>query len=151
MSKPLVYLAGPITGLNYAGATDWRDHAITQLNILSIKGLSPMRFKTYLSKEDVLLAEGYGDFVLSTARGIMTRDRFDCTRADLILVNFLGATRASIGTAMEIAWADLKRIPIVNVMEESGNIHDHAMINEAVGFRVPTLEEGLEVVGRILG
>jgi hypothetical protein len=37
----------------------------------------------------------------------MTRDRFDATRCDVLLVNLLGAERVSIGTMMEVAWADL--------------------------------------------
>ena len=68
-----------------------------------------------------------------------TRDRFDATRCDLLFVNLLGAKETSIGTVMEIAWADLLRKPIVLAIEPEGNIHDHGMIKEAIGFRVPSL------------
>jgi len=51
---------------------------------------------------------------------------------------------------MEIAWADLSRIPVVLVMEPEKNGHDHAMIREAAGFRVSTLDEGLRIVKAIL-
>ena len=40
-----VYLAGPITGLTYDGATDWRHAVAADLNSVGIKGLSPMRGK----------------------------------------------------------------------------------------------------------
>lgn len=146
-----VYLAGPITGLDFAGATDWRKIAKSKLEgNAGIKALSPMRFMDYLARETDLDAMGYDNHVLSTPRGIMTRDRFDCVRADVVLVNFLGATRVSIGTVMEIGWADLSRIPIVCCMEPKGNPHDHAMITEAIGFRVANLEDGLDVVKAIL-
>jgi hypothetical protein len=79
----------------------------------------------------------------------MTRDRFDATRCDVLLVNLLGAERVSIGTVMEIAWADLRRTPIVAVMEE-GNVHEHGMVNEAIGFRVTTLDEALNIIKSIL-
>lgn len=151
-----VYLAGPISGLNFDGATEWRDAVVAELAEAGIKGLSPMRAKEYL--RDAYDAQGgfsatcveYGHLsCLSGPRGIMTRDRFDATRCDVLLVNLLGATRISIGTMMEIAWADLCRTPIVCVMEE-GNVHEHAMVNEAIGFRCGDLAEAVTVVKAIL-
>lgn len=151
MSQPTVYLAGPIMGLDYAGAVDWRVQATAWLAPFGIKALSPMRGKDYLS--DVKSFAGVGDNIgpFSTNRGIMTRDRFDATRCDVMLVNMVGAPKASIGTAMEIAWADYCRTPVVLVMEPKGNPHEHAMLLEAVGFRVETLHEAIEVVRGILG
>lgn len=147
-----VYLAGPISGLNYNGATEWRDHAIQQLAAIGIKGLSPMRCKEYLQGIDDLDKNcvEYGAInCLSSPRGIITRDRFDATRCDVLFVNLLGADRISIGTVMEIAWADLSRIPIVCAMEP-GNLHEHAMVSEVLGYRVSTIEEGLNIVKAIL-
>jgi nucleoside 2-deoxyribosyltransferase len=143
-----IYLAGPITGLDYTGAVDWRVSMIEDLKRVGIEGLSPMRAKEYLAGETNITAQcdGYEKFgSMSIPRGIMTRDRWDATRCDLLLVNFLGATRVSIGTCMEIAWADLKRIPIICAMEKTGNPHDHAMITEAIGFRVDSLDEAFRV------
>jgi hypothetical protein len=34
---------------------------------------------------------------------------------------------------------------------EEGNIHEHAMVNEAVGFRVATLQEALDLAVAIIG
>jgi predicted small integral membrane protein len=212
-TAPTVYLAGPIAGLSYKGATDWRDQAIASLAEAGIRGLSPMRAKEYLrgaekkmehpypvgtrvqvagpdggegkvvgfgeanvsyyvefsdelggtahwhrSKVEAIDTQGfsatceeYGHLSpLSSPRGIMTRDRFDATRCDVLLVNLLGAAKVSIGTVMEIAWADLKRTPIVACIEATGNPHEHCMVNEAVGFRCTSLDEGLHVVRSIL-
>jgi nucleoside 2-deoxyribosyltransferase len=143
-----VYLAGPITGLSYEGCTSWRDWAFKELYNAGHDGLDPMRAKGYLAREDCIGSDY--DTVLSCSRGIMTRDHWDCTRCDVLLVNLIGATNVSIGTVMEIAWAFECRIPIVLCIEKEGNVHDHAMIREAVGFRVETLEEGLNVVKAIL-
>ena len=144
-----VYLAGPITGLSYNGCTDWREHAIKSLSEVGIRGVSPLRAKEYLQNQHVI-ADCYENQVLGSAKGITTRDRWDATRCDILLANLLGADKVSIGTVMEIAWADLSRIPVVLVMEPEKNGHDHAMIREAAGFRVTTLEEGLRLVKAIL-
>lgn len=152
-SSRLVYLAGPITGLSFNGCTEWRQVAIEDLAKHGIKGLSPMRGKDYLAHLTTISGTGE-EYVhlgaLSTPRAVMTRDRFDCTRCDVLLVNLLGADKVSIGTVMEIAWADLSRIPIVVAIEETGNPHEHMMTREAFGFRVPTLDDALHIVKAIL-
>ncbi|MHC4117579.1 MAG: hypothetical protein ACYSWO_08740 [Planctomycetota bacterium] len=142
-----LYLAGPITGCSFAGCTDWRKGVADALAGYNVECLDPMRGKDYLSGETNIGNEY--DTVLSCSRGIMTRDRFDCTRCDLLLVNFLGATKVSIGTVMEIAWADLCRIPIVIVSEDC-NVHNHAMLSEACGFRVESLGSAIDVVKAVL-
>lgn len=149
----IVYLAGPISGLSFAGCTIWRDYAAKTLNERGIRAMSPLRGKEYLAALESISGHGneYAHMgVLSTSRGVMTRDRFDATRCDVLLVNLLGATAVSIGTVMEIAWADDNRTPIVCAMEDTGNPHEHMMINEALGFRVPTLDEALHVTTAIL-
>jgi len=149
-----VYLAGPITGLTYDGATDWRHAVAADLNSVGIKGLSPMRGKDYLAALKGPISgtgEEYAHLgVLSLPRGVMTRDRFDATRCDVLLVNLLGATAVSIGTVLEIGMADVVRTPIVCAMEPSGNPHEHMMISEAIGYRVPTLADAVHVVKAIL-
>jgi len=80
----------------------------------------------------------------------MTRDFNDCSTCDVLLVNLLGASKVSIGTVMEIAWAYQNRTPVVVVMEQEGNPHEHAMIREAIGFRVHTMGEAIAVVRTIL-
>jgi nucleoside 2-deoxyribosyltransferase len=149
-----VYLAGPITGLDYKGCTDWREYAKADLAGAGIAGLSPLRAKEYLAALPGPISgtgEEYAHLgVMSLPRGVMTRDRFDATRCDVLLVNLLGAKAVSIGTVMEIAMADAVRTPIVCAMEPSGNPHEHMMIAEAIGFRVPSIDEALHVVKAIL-
>lgn len=145
----LVYLAGPITGLTYNGTTEWRQQAIDYLKNFGIQGLSPMRHKDYLLHETTI-GDAYEDTVLSSQRGIYARDKFDCHRADAVLVNLLGAKRVSIGTVMEIAWAAANDTPVILVIEKEGNIHEHSMIREACPFRVETLDEALSVLVALL-
>jgi nucleoside 2-deoxyribosyltransferase len=146
-----VYLAGPITGLTYGGCVDWREHAIKELARDNIQGISPMRAKEFL-KNHVTIEDtpDLEDQVLSSQRGIYARDKFDCHRADLLIVNMLDAKKVSIGTVMEIAWAAAINTPIVLVMEEIGNIHQHMMLAEACPFRVTNLRDALRVTVAIL-
>lgn len=145
----IAYLAGPITGCTFEGASDWRDFARDRLATVGIAGMSPMRGKDYLLTETRLM-DVYDKHVLSQGRGIMTRDYNDCQRADVLIVNFVGADRVSIGTCMEIAWAYARKVPVIAIIEEKGNIHDHAMIREAIGFRVTTVEEAIQVADVVL-
>lgn len=146
---PTVYLAGPITGLSYGTSTDWREYAIKDLATAKIRGVSPLRAKDYLKNESNI-ADSYESIALSSSRGITTRDRWDATRCDLVLANLVGAEKVSIGTVMELAWADAARKPIILVIEPEKNVHDHAMVREVTGFRVSTLEEGLKIAKAIL-
>ena len=146
-----VYLAGPITGLTYGDCTDWREYAQKTLGAVGITGVSPLRAKNYLKTcEGELIGDEYFDKVLSCAKGITTRDRWDAMNCDLLLVNLLGAEKVSIGTMIEYGWADAARNPIITVIEEDDNRHDHAMVRELTGFRVETLDEGLNVAKAIL-
>lgn len=151
MSQSLVYLAGPITGLTYGECTDWREQ-MTSLVKPGVQLLSPLRGKQYLeerSNQDGQIVDHYNEWPLSSSRGINTRDHWDVQRCTLVFANLLGATKVSIGTVMEIAWAHAYRKPIILVMEK-GNIHEHAMISECTGFRVYTMEEALQVLNALL-
>lgn len=149
-----VYLSGPITGLTFAGATDWRQYAIESLAADGIVGISPMRAKDYLAALNAPISGHGREYVkmgvLSTPQAVVTRDRFDTQRADVMLMNLVGADRVSIGTMVEIGWADAARVPIIGIIEPSGNVHDHMFVNNMIGFRVETLDEGLAVAKAIL-
>lgn len=147
-----VYLAGPITGLSFAGCTDWRQYA--QQKLLPAEGLSPMRGKEYLKELQNISGTGeeYAHFgPLSLPRGVMTRDYFDCSRADVLLVNLLGAKDKSAGTIMEMAWAFKDQTPVVCAIEPKGNPHDHMMVNESIGFRCTSLDEAIHMTRMVLG
>ena len=147
MSKPSVYLAGPITGLSWEQATAWRREAIAFFRDCGIDAYSPLRGKEYLSSE-TKLADHY-EMPLSTAKAIVMRDRFDCTKRGVVLVNLLYAQRISIGTLFEIAWANAVGVPIVLAMEP-GNPHDHPFVTESCGVRVSDIHQGFELTAKIL-
>lgn len=157
MNKYSVYLAGPISGLDFEDGSNWRQEAMNFLRAHNIDAFSPLRRKDYL-KELGSLTGSYEDWPLSTQRGIYTRDRFDCHRVDLVLANLLtcycgkddaGNTKVSIGTVMEIAWAAQNNTPTVLIMDK-GNVHHHPMLEEACPFIVETLDDALRIVEAIL-
>lgn len=145
MSKFKVYLAGPISGLTYDEAQDWR-HAFAATMPLSIECYSPLRVKHFL-REHGVLEQSYPHHPLSTDRGIMTRDHNDVRTADALVVNLQDAPKASIGTIMEIAWAYAYGVPVIAILDEQ---HDHPMIREAVGFRVSSLDEAAGIIEALL-
>lgn len=153
-ASPTVYLAGPISGQSYGGAVDWREQAIVRLGAAGIMAFSPMRAKEYLSKEQQLSGdpEAYVGRGFSCPKGIVTRDRFDCTTVDCVLFNLLPAEDTgivSIGSMIEVGWADGAHIPIVMAMSKD-NPHYHAMVTEIAGYLVPTFHEALSMVEAIL-
>jgi nucleoside 2-deoxyribosyltransferase len=143
-----VYLAGPISGLTYAGAQEWRDEFTRRIDP-RIKAYSPLRGKDYLANMGPL--EGsYKEFPLSTDKGMTTRDRYDCMGADLVVFYLLGAQRISIGTMIEVGWCDAARRPAILVIEDSGNPHDYPMVRENVQFRVNNLDDAIKIAEIVL-
>lgn len=146
-ARPRVYLAGPIDGLLFDEANTWRDTAALAL-APEIVAYSPMRGKQSLDNGRKITG-AYDASILANSRAITTRDRADCTRADLVIAHLAGAKKVSIGTVMEIAWADAHRIPLV-LIGEDGDCHDHPMIRECAGWRVNTLAEAIYVARSVL-
>jgi hypothetical protein len=147
MKQYLLYTAGAITGLSYKGSVDWRAYVASKMppHIIAV---SPMRAKEYLAGQKNVQA-AYENIPLSSQKGIMTRDRFDVMRADMLLVNLLGTGTVSIGSVIEVAWADAFRKPIILAMDE-GNIHDHPMLKEAAGFIVDNLNDAIDLAIAVL-
>jgi hypothetical protein len=145
--ESLLFLAGPLTGVSYEKSIAWRSYVASKLPPY-IRAYSALRGKDYLAEEEVL-KDVYEQFPLSSQKGISSRDRMDVTRCDMLFVNFLGAKQVSIGTVMEIAWADMLRKPILIVMEE-GNIHEHGILKEVANYIVSDLDEGIRIATAVL-
>lgn len=161
ISRPRVYVAGPIAGQTYEGATGWRDYVQSLLPGCEI--LTPMRGKEYLEQlpsmpltSTELVSQGQGRIVnpklllttlqesISSERGIIKRDTWDVQQCDLVLANFLPGDKVgkvSIGTACEVYLAGYLRTPVVSVLTRTG-IHDHPFITGSSWVVVDTLEEG---------
>lgn len=148
MNTYTLYMAGPVKGLAYAAATDWRRWLVSMLADYNVECLDPLRGKDELKGETSIDRIEY-DTPMSSPKGIYVRDRFDTLRCDLLLVNLLHAEKPSLGSVMEIAWAAALHTPIILVMEP-GNIHEHTMILEACGFRAQCLAEAAAIAISVL-
>lgn len=142
------YLAGPISGLSYDAAEDWRRRARAGL-APEIAAYSPLRAQAPVLRDQGRLQGSYEENVLTSARGILARDHWDCRTADLVLVNLLGAATVSIGTVLEIAWAHAYGKPLV-VAIEPGNCHQHPMLSRLIDYPVASLSEAVAVARAIL-
>lgn len=146
--KHYIYLAGPIAGNSYEAATNWRDLAVKTLNSSKIECLSPLRNQAFLAQEKEISSGEYRN-PMATSKGATRRDMWDVKRSSVVLINLLAASRVSIGSCMELAWAYSSQVPVILVMED-GNLHDHMMVQEAATFIVPTLEEAYELIQFLL-
>jgi nucleoside 2-deoxyribosyltransferase len=141
MQKKALFLAGPLTGVSYSDALDWRKYVEGKLPA-DVIAFSALRGKGHVTKERVL-KDAYPEHLLSTPQGTITRDRYDVSRCDALFVNLLNSDEVSIGTIMEMAWADAWRIPIILAME-ARNIHDHAFVRQVAGFITADLDEAIQ-------
>jgi nucleoside 2-deoxyribosyltransferase len=172
MSKT-IYLAGPITGLNYGEARyGFREEFTRIMGRLvgdKVACVSPMRGKDAL--EDLYNSSAitgtpsmdYADVPISTDKAIVTRDFHDVSTCDMMLASFLGAKEVSIGTCVEFGFAHAARTPIILVMEkpeklefqnaenrEKYNPHIHGFICEIAGYWVDNLEEAARIAASFL-
>jgi nucleoside 2-deoxyribosyltransferase len=153
-----VYLAGPISGLTYEEASGWRDLVCDSLTPHGIKCLSPLRAAIHLRDHKGLLTDceivpGLECVVkaMSTPMGVVTRDRFDATHCSVLFLNLLGSKKVSIGSMVEVGWANANNIPIVLIIEPEGNPHEHAFVTECCQFRTTSIWDGVQIVKAILG
>jgi nucleoside 2-deoxyribosyltransferase len=158
-----VYLAGPIAGLTYEeAALDWREKVYHALHgeyrtggrgdgsSLHVHCYSPMRGKVFLKGTgEVIGKQGYEAHPMSSMQGIIGRDREDVRRADLVFMNVHGAKSVSIGTTVELGWADAHKIPIVLVMDKGG-VHDHAFYKGIATYVCDSVDQGIECAKALL-
>lgn len=159
MTKRFVYLAGPIAGTTYKEATNWRQF-VTDRFSPGIVGVSPMRLKEWCKRIPVIQdIEQYKsmtteeEFLVSgESHAIQTRDHFDVRTVDMIFINLpreLNERRPSWGTAIEIGWGSAYNKPAVLVTDDD-NLANHPLVRESVGWIVPDLELGVQVVNSVL-
>ncbi len=148
MPDHYVYLAGPIRGCSYRGATDWREYVKSKLPA-GVHALSPMRGKDFLRRAKKI-RDAYPEHPMSGDSAIVGRDRNDVIRSDVVLCSLQGAEEVSLGTSVELGWADLLRKPVVLVMEDKRNPHDHPFVRSLASFVTDELDEAIEMVCSIL-
>jgi len=145
MSK--VYLAGPIRGLTYSQAAEWRTEFRERLHP-AIQAFSPLRGKEFL--DDGKVISGTYPEPLATGKAIAVRDGHDVMTCDVLVVNALGITEVSGGTSWElgIAWALRKPVVLITDQPLCPYLVRYPMA-DSVGFVVTSINEAVVVVEAI--
>lgn len=147
----LLFLSGPILGCTYESSSDWREYVNSKMPSY-IKTISPMRGKEFLSKgQETIVNEtlSVSESPLITSKGITCRDRFDIKRSDAVLINLIGAGKVTIGSMIELGWADAYRKPVILAIDPE-NIHHHPIVNNIASFILPTLDEAIQTAIAVL-
>lgn len=132
MSKLRVYLAGPIagqTGEKLLNSIAEKAAILTDIGYLVYQ---PMVGKSHIIPHtETYKSNGYEQFAVATNHSIFARDKWMVTQADIIVADLsTSGDRVSIGTMMEIAWANLQGKLVIVVLPD-GNIHNHLFVLEA--------------------
>jgi hypothetical protein len=139
---PSVYLAGPMLGTTKDQMLQWRLHAIKRF--CPVIAFSPLRGFQHLLADDGHMPPGQEGHPLLDPQAFTRRDFWDVRRHDALLCNFMGATRVSIGSCMEIAVAR-ERHKYITVVMEQNNIHRYSMILDSASLVVDHLDQGIEL------
>ena len=150
MRERTVYLSGPITGCPPEHAADWRRYVRRRL-ARGVIAVDPMRDAVDFSVVSDQQLDDSGRLQnLLHGKEILERNRMDIARCDIVLVNFLGAQRISIGSVGEVFWADAFRKPVIVVREANHNLHDHGLINAIAIRTFDALDSAVEKINAIL-
>lgn len=143
-----IYLAHPISGLSGKEIFNYYDNAT---NVLRDKFdvLSPMTGKNYLRDIEEAKASGYAN-PISKDHAIFQRDTWMVSSSDIILCDFTGSTKVSIGCCMELAIASWLNKHTVVVMEPL-NVHNHAFVYESADIVFDDYNDAIKYLLRFNG
>ena len=125
-----IYCVKPISGESGKDVFEYYERIRKTLLDIGYDVLTPLYGKGKLRTELEFKAHGYENDPLTTNHAIFGRDKFFVQQSDIIFANFIGASRVSIGSIMEIAIGHMVGKQIVVVMEKD-NIHRHSFVLEA--------------------
>ena len=143
-----IYCVKPISGESGDYVFKYYEIIRKTLSHIGYDVLTPLYGKSKLRTELEFKAHGYENDPLTTNHAIFGRDKFFVQQSDILFANFLGATRVSIGSIMEIAIGYMLGKQIVTVMEKD-NIHQHAFVLEASTIVFEDYEESLRYLKEI--
>ena len=155
LMKKVIYLAGPIAGLNKQEGTAWRDVVSNDLREASngnIIGISPLRCEPVQPgmKYD---EPGAVDKLWSDPRSINAKNWLDTMSSDLVLAylpKVYNDRRPSIGTLIEIGWTIGLNKPLI-VVSDDNQLLDHPLIKCNAAWRLNELEDAVEVIIGLFG
>ena len=129
MNKPVVYLAGAMTGLTKEEMTAWRDYATYSLQANDLGVWNPA--DTSINGE-------------STAKEIVDNNQFMITKSDIILAEMLPRENPSLGTISEIVFTGTLGKPVITFGESW--VLDYPWVAVNVTSRLKTLDSALDYI-----
>ena len=135
----LVYLAGPIDGVQRQEALDWRENVSQRLNQVDISTFSPAHAFS------VVYFGGNSPLNKATARAVTEINRYAISQSSVVLA-YLPKDRTTIGTIREIEYAVSIGKPVVVLVERTDifflSLYDTIQVSdwdEAVGAVIDAL------------
>ena len=140
-----VYLAGPMATRTYGECVDWRDK-MRELCETHIRFLSPLRGLEYFMDAEELPLEVEGD-VMNEGAAIISKCRMDVRRADAVVAYFPdGNERTSVGSMVELGWADMLQKPIIIIRSDEEKAHAHPFVEHLAGWTVQSVGEAAAIL-----
>lgn len=144
LTRPTVYLAGPILHLTGSEANNWRHQARNKLAEHGLVGISPLR-------DEPLVGDTYGVGVSNDPRhsghGILEKNLFDLRNCTLVLAYLplpAEGRHQSFGTIGEVFAAKIIGKPVILVTHDFAVTEHHALM-ACAGWSTGSLSEGVEI------
>jgi len=174
---PVIYVCGPMAGLNWRRMGDWREEVAERMPDCEIR--SPTRGKDWIRRVRSITGLAYDEKPFGSVTAIIKRDHWDVRSSDLVLANFLdpsmvtikdilkehglspkdlrisekildlGTEQASIGSMVEYGFAYAYHTPVIAIMREK-SIHRHVFPLGITLEIVPDLDTGIFLARKLL-
>lgn len=145
-----VYLAGLIS-TDYPRSLEWREEISPIFNSAGWAVITPMHAKKDLK---MTTTDGGISTTAVTSKSIITRDRADVRRAQVILAHLetFGSPRPMLGTVAELAWAWDQRTPVIGIADKNNYLmRKHPFMAEFVTEIFETEREAADFIIKYYG
>lgn len=142
---PTIYLGGPMSGLKWRDALEWRNKVEEEL-CYQWRLISPVKQQLGQNLDELITVQTQNDNELllhHTATGVTSQDEFYIDQSDWLLCYFLNAPKVSIGTMWEMGYGWGKGKKILSVLEPN-SIHDHPFVRRRSHVFTPSLTEAIQ-------
>ena len=147
--NPIVYLAGPVMGLSWTDATNWRYIAAMQFAKHGVDTLSPLRdMPVPEDPTEYTLGGTMANTPLGTRSYVGLRSFVDVRRSDVILAECNTLRPVSLGTLLEIGAAYALNKPTVLWASQG---HSHPVLHTAAPLWAKSLEDAVKITLSLLG
>ncbi len=143
-----IYTAGPMSGQTFNTIIEKYKLQTKILKLFGYEVLCPLTGKN-LPEKGSFAGKGL-DSPESTCHAIKKRDRWMVGQADIILADFTVTNgKVSIGTCMELAWADELGKHVIVVMKED-NPHYHSFVLECADIVFPEIGDAYKYLESLI-